>query len=165
MVPEEVLLKYYDSVRQFTYWMVRNDDVANDIVQETYYSALRYVRKHGLERDPGAWLRKIAYNKVRSLWRSRHQRGLSHVVDPNNVVYAGKGVLDGVVESEQAELVRDAVADLKPKYGNLISGFYFDDKSCRDLARECRSDPTTVRVGLHRGRNLLAVKLRGLNAE
>jgi DNA-directed RNA polymerase specialized sigma24 family protein len=69
---EELALPHLDAVHNFARWLMRNDDEAQEVAQETFLSALRYFDSYRGS-DAKAWLFAILRNTC-STWRRLKRR-------------------------------------------------------------------------------------------
>lgn len=60
---DELYSKYFKSVYKYLLYLSKNEDTAEELVQETFYSAIKNISKFKNECDISAWLCKIAKNK------------------------------------------------------------------------------------------------------
>jgi RNA polymerase sigma-70 factor (ECF subfamily) len=104
-------------------------DLTDEIVQETWLTAVRRVRRF----DPGqgsfaSWLRGIAANLLRNHFRRRRLR--------LPVRETGSGLpADAELERrEEAERVALSLADLPPRYEAVLQAKYLDGRSLADIA-------------------------------
>ena len=106
-------------------------DVADDVIQETWLTAVRKVRSF----DPEAggfrqWLCGIAANVLRNHLRSRRRR-----TGRQQPLTGDEGGTDSVVaDRERAERVTTALAALPDRYEAVLRMKYLDRMSVADMA-------------------------------
>src|ERR1044071_5373364 len=88
MTFEEVLLPHREAAYNLARWLTRNDDDAQDLVQEAYLRALKFYKGfHGTDGRP--WLLTIVRNtfytwsKLNSAGRSYELDESLHVIESN----------------------------------------------------------------------------------
>ena len=136
------------------------DDVTQDVFMAIIHDAARY--------QPGrsgvvAWLLGIARNHVRR-WTERERPARSL---PQDEPEAGRAVavdtdpLAGLARQQHAAALRRAVLALPVKYREAVVLCDLHELSYADAAHALGCAIGTVRSRLHRGRTLLAGRLRG----
>ena len=97
-------------LKAFARAAVRDDDAADDLVQETFLRFVPYVREHGAPDNVGGWLHRVCANLIIS--RGRRQtvaaRRKSLLVDRD----VGASLEDMVIRSDEGSRLRAALADL-----------------------------------------------------
>lgn len=111
-----------NEVKLFSYimFMVHDQEIANDIFQETFVKVISKLQKHEYTTNGkfAAWCMRIAHNVMMDMYREQRGR---HVVDPNenndlsNIGCAS--VLDG--NAEDAIINQQVLADVKKLMNNL----------------------------------------------
>lgn len=143
----ENLLHHAGWLRRLAVALVKDPDVAEDIVQETLVSAWQNPTESG-ERP---WLARVARNLAINRWRSSHRRQqrelgstLAHA-DP----VASPEKLIGNAEIHRA--LAEAVAELEEPFRQTVVRRYFDGSSSAEIARGLDIPEGTVRWRLKEG--------------
>ena len=160
----------YRSVRS----MVHDEDLAWDIVQESYIRAFRSLDKLGANEAFLPWLRRIAVNETARSMAERRPLRFSELEDEDGELpelpelpdlRAGSQpelILD---RQETSRLVREILADL-PEQQNVIVGMrYYEDLSVREISELLKLAPGTVKAQLHRGRKHVEDRVRALEKQ
>jgi RNA polymerase sigma-70 factor (ECF subfamily) len=109
---EQLFQRYYRPVRQLLHRMLGDDDLADDLVQETFLAL--YSHPPRLQLDDGevrAWLYRVALNRGYNALRSR-RREHAHLPDLYAVAYTPSAEVDPeaeVLRTEEREHVQTAV--------------------------------------------------------
>lgn len=148
---DQVVSRFGLQVLRTARLILRDEQLAEDVVQETFIRAWRNLRSLRDE-DPGPWLLRIATNESISTWRRRHrfdalaQRFGRMPQTPS-----------GGSNEERIDLGR-ALAQLSPEQRAVIVLHYYQDLSVEDTARTLRQPIDTVKsrlkVALRRLREL-----------
>ena len=147
--------KYYDRLFRLCYHRVLDHELAEDLVAETFLQAqqnLHRFRWMGL--TMGAWLHRIALNRVRHRGRSRFLTSPLHP-DDNSLADAATDPLAGLLLDEAQLQVRRAIAQLDEPTREAIQLHYWDDLSAREIAVILGEREGTVSARLTRGRRRL----------
>jgi len=73
IVFEEELLPHINALKTFAYHLSYNEEDANDLVQETYMKAHRFIDKYISGTNAKAWLFKILKNAYINQYRKKKQ--------------------------------------------------------------------------------------------
>jgi RNA polymerase sigma-70 factor (ECF subfamily) len=122
-------------------------DLADEVVQETWLTAVRRLRRFDPERAPfAAWLRGIAANILRNHFRGQARRGRR--LRPLSGEYAAPTRAD----RHRAEAVARALAALPERYEAVLRAKYLEQQSVADIAAAWDETPKAVESLLSRAR-------------
>jgi RNA polymerase sigma-70 factor (ECF subfamily) len=154
---------FSDAIYTFVFYRVGRDrDLAADVTQDTFVTALRTIGRYDPAR--GAmfpWLTYIARNAIRKTLRhSRRYQPLDALwVTIDERLVAGLRTLDdtplpeSVVErQETGEIVRMALSQIAPAHQRIIGEHYFRERSIKDMAETVQTSEGAIKVRLHRAR-------------
>jgi RNA polymerase sigma-70 factor, ECF subfamily len=147
---EAFYLREYHAVVQLAYALSGSRLAAEDIAQEAF---LRAFRDWERIRHPSAWVRKVV---VRGAGRTVHRRLLEARTLAR--VLAGRGPALAELPEQDADVWR-AVRALPKRQAQVIALRYVADASVAEIARTLGLAEGTVKAQLHRGRQVLAVRL------
>jgi RNA polymerase sigma-70 factor (ECF subfamily) len=108
---DELLARTQSSLFAYIMFVVRNEDVANDIFQETFVKVITRLQE-GQYTDSGKfsfWLIRIAHNVIMDWYRAQRSEHIVDLADDNDLSkLKGHEVLDNFRESE---IVNEQVMD------------------------------------------------------
>ena len=148
--------------------MVKDDDVADDIFQETFIKAVRVIDE-GRYTDNGrflSWILRIAHNQVIDYFRSRKQNKQVNEADAGyNVLgtlrFAEHTIEDDMVAAQINSDVRRLVEMLPDEQREVVMLRYYSGLSFKDIAEQ-----TDVSINTALGRMRYAlINLRKLIKE
>lgn len=165
---EEELFPQIDSLVTFAYHLTYNEEDANDLVQETYMKAYRFIDKYIPGTNPKAWLFRILKNAFINEYRKKSKR-------PSQVDYEESTNYKDIEKASylehvdlRTELFDEMLGDEVTAALNMlpvdfreviilcdIEGFSYDD-----IAEILEIPIGTVRSRLFRARNMLKEKLK-----
>lgn len=135
--------------------IVGGRDAAEDVVQDALVKAFRKRESWRGEGSMSTWLYTIVYREAVSAVRRR--REFSREL-PDIVAESDEAREEWEVTEENIGRMRRALELLPPTDRTLVTLFYMDDKSVREIGVICSLSETNVKVRLHRAR----IKLREL---
>jgi RNA polymerase sigma factor (sigma-70 family) len=160
---EEAVLPHLDSAYNLARWLTRNEQDAEDIVQEAYLRAFRYFPSfHGGEAR--AWLMKIVRNTCYT-WMDATRALRDSVEFDENALPADRRDLDPekvLLQSDNAGLVRKALKSLPANFREVLILRELEGMSYREIAQITGIPPGTVMSSLSRGRGRLRQALTSL---
>lgn len=165
---EEELLPHIDALKTFAYHLSLNEADANDLVQEAYLKAYRFIDKYEKGTNAKAWLFKILKNAYINEYRKKSKRPTK--VDFEEIVSYHDGQsesLSGYFDLRE-DLFRNAMGDEVTRAINLLPVDYrtvillcdVEGFTYEEIAKIIEVPIGTVRSRLFRARNLLKKKLK-----
>ena len=150
---------------------VRNDEVAQDIVQTAYLNAFRSVGQFEGHCQIGTWLHRIVVNTALMKLRSRRRKPETSIDellpsfqdDGHHVEQFSDwcAPADELMERDQTRaLVRSCIDRLPENYREVLMLRDIEELSTEESARMLSMTPTAVKVRLHRARQALSTLLR-----
>jgi len=152
-----------DEVYRFAVHMTGAPATAEDIVQEVFLTVIRQAARFDPARGSViGWLLGVARNLARQrVQRERNLAPLSELPAALSHSLARNDPFQRVVRDERVEGLRQAVRSLPPRYREVVLLCDLQELSYEEAAGALDCAVGTVRSRLHRGRRLLAIKLRG----
>ena len=154
------------SVYRFALHMSGSPAVADDVTQEVFLSVMRDAGRYQAGRaSVVTWLWGIARNHVRRRLDSDGPMVSLPLGEEDGDDAAGAtdiedGALAGLVKAERIEALRKAVARLPFRYREAIVLCDLEEMGYTEAAEAVGCAVGTIRSRLHRGRALLATKMR-----
>jgi len=150
--------------------IVHNEEIALDLVQETFMKAFASLASYRSEFRFSTWLYKIAANSSIDHLRKKRIQALSldRPIDTGD----GAMVIEvpdnsfnpemALVRKQQRFSIEEAIDSLPPKYHEVIVYRHKDDKSYEEIADLLCIPVGTVKARIFRARELLKRKLRNI---
>jgi len=156
---DELLERHKDRVYMYIYHAVRNDDLANDIFQDTFVKAIMTI-KQGRYVDNGhfqAWITRIAHNLIIDYYRMVRNENLQSTDDTDVNILNRKELSDFTIEDNlvTAQIhsdVRQLVKALPDSQREVLVMRYYKNMSFKEIA-----DVTGVSINTALGRMRYAI--------
>jgi RNA polymerase sigma-70 factor (ECF subfamily) len=167
---EQLFKTYFDRLYSLVFNQVgRNQVVAEDIIQETFLSALNSASRFRGQSKPYTWLCSIAYHKVVDFYRRQHKEA-KRKADPDGIDDPLSGLtadiepsLDSLLESEETRrVVERALLGLPPDYRQVLIFKYVEEMSVLEISEIMHRSIKSVEGLLTRGRKALQAILADL---
>src|ERR1700740_2653943 len=159
----EVVLPHLDAAYNFARWLTRNNQDAEDVVQEAYLRAFRYFPgfRGG---DARAWLMKIVRNTCYT-WLHVN-RPLQDATEFDESLFPPDSCASNpeevALQTDSATLVRKALEKLPPNFREVLILRELEGMSYREIADITGMPAGTVMSSLSRARGRLRQVLTGL---
>ncbi len=166
----ELMHKYRDTVYYMLLKMTANHDDAEDLTIETFGKAFTSIHQYNGKYAFSTWLFKIASNNCIDFLRKKKKNVLDQEAnedlenqdDKFNFVVEMLNPEEKFIKSQKAEMVRQVVETLKPRYRRLIMLRYFEERSYEEIAAELDLPLGTVKAQLFRARDFLYRSLKNM---
>ncbi|MDP2656519.1 MAG: RNA polymerase sigma factor [bacterium] len=153
---------YVQKIYRFIYLKVPSAHDAEDLTAETFLKTWQYIKDARVIGNLQAVIYKIARNVVVDFYRKRGTV-VAESLEDNDIVVADR--VDLTLEEKMTlktdmVVVEKALRELKDTYREIITLFYLNDLTLKEIAKIVDRSPGAVRVMLHRGIKALKGKLK-----
>ena len=165
---EEEFLPHIDALKTFAFHLSYNESDANDLVQETYLKAFRFISKYDRGTNAKAWLFKILKNAYINEYRKKSKRPTK--VDFEEIVTyhdSEESVLPGYMDLRQeifdnmmGDEVTIAINSLPIDFRTVLLLCDVEGFTYEEISKIVDVPIGTVRSRLFRARNMLKGKLK-----
>lgn len=151
----ELVNRYKNAVYHHCFAIVRDEDTAEDLAQETFITAYYKLKQYNDDYRLATWLFRIATNKALD-----HLKHTAREVATDDELIASFATSQPSPEtnSERSEL-RALVAQLEPKYRAVISLYYWQGLSYQEVADALDKPLGTVKGWMSRAKQELREEL------
>lgn len=166
---DELLSRNQSKLFSYISFVVRDEDKANDLFQETFVKVItklhqgRYVDSGKF----GAWIMRIAHNVIMDWYREQRSRNLIEPTDENDLSnLSGNEILDSNVENRYVNDqimvdVKNMMNMLPPTQREVVFMRFYQDLSFKEIA-----ETTGVSINTSLGRMRYAIlNLRRMSKE
>lgn len=168
----ELVKRYEQKLYSFSRRMCREEADAQDLVQETFLSAFRYLNEFRHETRFKNWLYRIAASAcIRKHRKSKFAPDREVSLDDfesgelaefsDQVPEWARAPLDQLLNEELLAMLNDAIHALPEKYRLVIVLRDIEGFSTEEAAQILGLSPANIKVRLHRGRLFLRDRLKG----
>ncbi|MCL1903626.1 MAG: sigma-70 family RNA polymerase sigma factor [Oscillospiraceae bacterium] len=155
---EEVVRKYSDMLYRLALAKTGNTHDAEDIIQEVFLKLVTSNKSFNDDEHQKAWLIRVTINAGKNLVKSSVKQKEVAITESYNLAD------DFDIKTlETHSLVYPAVMSLDEKYRVIIHLFYYEDMQITDICKATGLGENTVKSRLHRARNILKEKLKGVD--
>ncbi len=172
---EKELMPHADALYNFAMHLTNyQDDDSNDLVQDAYLKALRFMDKYEAGTNPKAWLFTILKNafineyrkKVKQPKRVDYEEVINFHQEEDDSTYSTyMDLREEMFENMMGDEVSVAISELPEEFRSVILLCDIEDFTYEEIANIIEIPIGTVRSRLHRARNLLKEKLKSYAEE
>lgn len=164
---ERELLPHVRALHTFAYHLTYNQQDADDLVQETYLKAYRFIDKYDAGTNAKAWLFKILKNAYINEYRKKAKQPAKvdfdeiaafHDTDENKI-NGYSDLREDVFENMMGDEVTTAINSLPVDFRSVILLCDIEGFTYEEISKIIDVPIGTVRSRLFRARNLLKEKL------
>ena len=132
---------------------------AEEVYQDVFMKVFRNIGQHDAARASlRTWISRIAYNEAISFLRRKRMPVVYFEDNGHEADKLSDAEVDetlGHANAETVQLIRAALKHLPPEERALVTMFYYEERSLKEIADITESIPTTVASRLSRTRKKL----------
>lgn len=165
---EEELFPHMEALKTFAYHLTYNEDDANDLVQETYLKAHKFLENYDAGTNAKAWLFKILKNAYINEYRKKIRQPVKVDIDEVSGFKEGEEGSKGAYNDIRQDIFDNSMGDevtialnaLPYEFRTVILLCDIEHFSYEEIAKILELPIGTVRSRLFRARNMLKEKLK-----
>ncbi len=164
----EELFPHAAALKTFAFHLTLNEEDAEDLVQETYLKAYKFIENYDQGTNSKAWLFKILKNAYINEYRKKSRRPSTTDIDETYLHKEGENpshsavndMRHDVFEATFGDEVTMALNSLQDEFKTVILLCDINDFTYDEMAKILELPVGTVRSRLFRARNMLKDKLK-----
>ena len=157
---EELFLPFVESLFSFSYHLTRQEEDAQDLVQETLLKAFKSINTFQREANPKAWLFSILKNSYINTYRKKKRQAVEVAFEEkkekSDITDLRKEIFDPLFDDE----VTRAIYQLSDTYRLILLLSDLEGFSYEEIAEILKLPLGTVRSRLFRARKMLRENLK-----
>jgi len=145
--------KYESKVYSYVFYLMGNQEDAEEIVQDTFVKAYRSLHQFRGEASFSTWLIRIAHFGCLTRFRLK----VPKKVDLQEVnMYEGEDKSERILDQKDRKVIlTKALERLKPDERSVVTLFYYNDYSLKEITEVTEMTLSNVKILLHRSRKKL----------
>ena len=166
---EEELMPQIDALYNFAYHLTYSEADSNDLVQETYLKAYRFIASYEVGTNAKAWLFKILKNAFINQYRKKtkqptkvdYQEIVNFHAEENDTNYSSYlDLREEIFQGMMGDEITIAINSLEVPFRTVILLCDVEGFKYEEISKILDVPIGTVRSRLHRARNMLKEKLK-----
>jgi len=142
--------------------MLKNREEAEEVTQDSFLKVYKSLAKYKGESKFSTWLYTITYNTC--LDRIRKNKRAQPVVAIDDYteqqITSLDNTLDGMEAKERKQMIQDCLNLLPAEDSFLLTLFYFEEQSIREIGKIMNINSNHVKIKLYRSRKKLTAVLK-----
>jgi len=154
--------RHKDMVYSIAVKILKNEEDAEELAQDVFVKAYQSLKFFKRESKFSTWLYRIVYNSAISKTRKKQYKtaDLDYSIVENYSADEIKEDVERLSDEEQKKIVNTILEKLNPEESILITLFYFDEKTTKDISIITGLSQSNVKVRLHRLRKRLLIEVQ-----
>ncbi len=149
---EEIYKEYFDTVNKYLFCLTHNDDIAEDLTQETFYRVVNKIDTYKGECKMSVWLCQIAKN----LWYDECRKNKKKINAEEFLIYdVNNGAENEVISKEEKLLLYRKMQKLDEQTREVIYLRITGELSFKEIGIILNKTENWARVTFYRGKNKL----------
>jgi len=154
--------RYQDYVFTIIVRMLRSKEEAEEVSQDTFVKAFISLSSFRGEAKFSSWLYRIAYRKALDFIKANKKHravSLLEEITEGNMI-AIEDALDQLLSQERKQMIANAIQQLDATDATIVTLYYYEDASVREIATIVSLSEDNVKVKLYRSRKKLYALLK-----
>ncbi|KAA3620348.1 MAG: sigma-70 family RNA polymerase sigma factor [Flavobacterium sp.] len=158
----ELITRYRDLVFTVVLRVVKSREEAEEVAQDTFLKAFESLSSYRGESKFSTWLYSIAYRKALDQVRKSSRMKSVELVEDITEKQAQKieNALDLIEQQQRSETINKCIAALADQDAAIVTFYYFEELSVREIAAITGLTEDNIKVKLHRSRKKLFTLLK-----
>ena len=170
---QRAITQLYDMTKDNVYYtiktMISDEDMAQDLTQDTFLKALKHLEQLNEPAAFRGWIKKIARNMTIDILRKRKVISFSQMVsaDSDEMIEFEDDRAENLPEvvidrKETTRLIGEILGTLSPEQRVVTELFYYENLSVKEIAEELGVSENTVKSRLKYARNKIEAGVKEL---
>ncbi len=157
-----IVNRYKNLVYSIVVRMLKNEDDANEVAQDVFVKVYTSLASFKGEAKFSTWIYKIAYHKCLDAIKKKKRSFDTVSVDAVYDLSADgiENALNILEEADKKKAINRAIMSLKEDYAMILTLYYFDELSLKEITEVVGGSLDNVKIKLYRGRKMLFTELK-----
>jgi RNA polymerase sigma factor (sigma-70 family) len=149
--------RYQDFVFTIAYRIMKVREEAEEVAQDSFIKAYESLNSFRGESKFSSWLYSIAYRKALDALRKNKKYKASEIIDDitEGEVSGIEDALHYLEDEERKKAIQDCILKLSEDEATIITLYYFQDQSVREISTITGLSEDNIKVKLYRSRKKL----------
>jgi RNA polymerase sigma-70 factor (ECF subfamily) len=147
-----IIDRYQKKLVRYVYNLIKNEDKAIDIVQESFIKAFVNLNSFNIEKKFSSWIYRIAHNQAINLAK-KYQKETPLLEDWD--FQSNDDIEKDFEEKETIDRVEKCLKEIPIIYSEPLSLYYIDEKSYEEISDILRIPMGTVATRINRAKKIM----------
>ncbi|WP_243299585.1 sigma-70 family RNA polymerase sigma factor [Bacillus litorisediminis] len=164
-VIEQLMELYAEKVYLLAYSFVKDRGLAEDISQEVFLKAYKYLGRFRGEASLKSWIYRITVNTSKDFLKKKSLKQLLLKSSFLENFKRTESTESSFLKADRNEQLLQTIINLPMKYREVIVLHYFYDVKINELAETLELNSNTVKTRLSRGRDILKRRMQAMEGD
>lgn len=146
----EICEKYYKDVFKYLAFTLKNEDRANDAIQDTFIVIYKNIKKVYNHENPGGFIFKTAQNIAKNYKKELYKRLIKEINIDDSIIEIKNSNLniERAMDSKinEYEYITDIIDSLSNEDKELYNMYYIEHKSMKEIGNSLGIEYTALRM-------------------
>lgn len=147
-----LIKRYEKKLTRYASYLVNDENLAADIVQESFIKAYINLNSFNLKKKFSSWVYRIVHNQAMTLISKNKQH---QPIDDAFEVESGVSLEDDLLKKELAKRIHDCLKQMSVLYKEPLSLFYLEEKTYEEISDILRIPTGTVGTRINRAKAMV----------
>ncbi len=148
--------RYQNKLLRYTTALLHNHDQAEDATQNAFIKAYQNLHRFNPKLKFSSWIYRIAHNEaINSIKKNKRHQTINEPAFLNLQPDKTTSKLTELINQEQAHQLLQTITKLPLKYQEVITLYYFENKSYQEISDILRLPKNTIGTHLSRAKKQL----------
>lgn len=147
---KDVYCKYYKSIYRYLITITKNEDIADEIAQETFFKAMKNINKYDSSKKMFTWLCEIAKNTYFSEYKKRKK--LQELNEFEFSIDEEADIIDKIIDSESKIKILKLLHQLEDPYKEVFTLRIYGDLTFKQIGEIFNKSEDWARVTYYRSK-------------
>lgn len=153
----ELVERYQAFVYTIVIRIVKVREEAEEVAQDSFIKAFQSLSSYRGESKFSSWLYSIAYRKALDALRKNKKNNSLELIE--EITEGDCSIIENALtyieDKERSEVIKKCILELPEKEAAIITLFYFEEQSIKEIAKITELTEDNVKVKLYRSRKKL----------
>ena len=147
---KDIYCKYYKSINRYLITITKNEDVAEEIAQETFFKAMKNINKYDSSKKMFTWLCEIAKNTYFSEYKKSKRLQAFNEVDFS--IDEEADIIDKIIDSDSKIKILKLLHQLEEPYKEVFTLRVYGDLTFKQIGEIFHKSEDWARVTYYRSK-------------
>ena len=155
---DRIYQEYFTDVYKYLLVITKNEALAEELTQETFFKAMKNLKKFKGECSIYSWLCTIAKNTYLNFIKK--QKNFSSLSESENNIFDESSLIEKIEENETSFEIHQALHSLDEPYKEVFQLKIFGELSYTQIAKLFNKTESWARVTYHRAKLKIREKIK-----
>ena len=147
-----IMRRYESKLKRYAYYLIGDEDIAADVVQESFINAYINLQSCDCRRSFSSWMYRIVHNQAMNVVK---RKKIFVSTEEMKEIRVENEIEDAVIKQELVDHVHDCLLTLPLPYKLPLVLFFLEDKTYQEISDILRIPINTVATRINRAKGII----------